>query len=97
MESMRRVTARNLLFTIHLYRIVIAKDMYRKRVNGDMAGPTTHQVKHGQITLTLPNQRTLSQGARTGGYHSRPPIAHIPYVPGQDQEGPCRLILKKPF
>lgn len=41
-------------------------------------------IKHnnGQITLTQPYQRTLSQEAALT--HSRPPSVHVPYEPGQE-------------
>lgn len=63
---MWRATTRDLLFTIHLYRIVIAKD-----IRGPVLWQGLPYIKHnsGQITLTQSNQRTLSREARTGGSH----------------------------
>lgn len=74
---MWRATIRNLLFTIHLYRIVIAKDIrgryYRKQVNGDMARPTIHQAQQ------RPNHPHTTKSKNTVTTHERPaPAAPAP-------------------
>lgn len=43
-------------------------------------------IKHNN-GQTQPNQRTMSHSREAGGSRSRPPSVHIPYEPGQDQEG----------
>lgn len=91
MRSRRGTTTKNLLFTIHLYRIVMAKDipgLYHHKHNSRRYGRVYHPSSttspkshtHNQIKEHCPKRPALARS------RSRPPSVHIPSEPGQDQE-----------